>query len=471
MASKSKRGVVNATSTSIGVSTGIGMKLIQYVFRPSATILACLLWGISSSASAQGTTEFPGPVPIAQSPPSPPPSSAPTVTDPSPFASVTALGQTLKNDGVYLQLGYVYDMNSLVLGGLKPGTLPNGELYFGTVLDLQTLLNIPGASFHVTFDERSGFGLNANVGTQGPLPADTGPTRSIRLSEFFWEEGFDEDRIDVRIGRTNPTLDFATSDISCQFVGGIICSQPGSWYFSNNNPAYPASSWGGFLNVTATPTVYVRTGVFDDDTSFGGANGLNWNVEHSAGVFVPMEVGYLTNFTNARYPAKYDVGGYWDAASYTTPAGVPLQGRTAIYAQAQQTVWRPDRSTHQSLTLFGGGIFYNGGAPYWSQIYAGAFDRAPFAWRQNDTVGVIGSYYANASNQAPTAPSQWIYELNYGYSIIPGVVLKPYTQYVVAPNDLLPLPGTKRPSNAWIVGFQVSVDVGQMFGFPQFVAY
>ena len=48
-----------------------------------------------------------------------------------------------------------------------------------------------------------------------------------------------------------------------------------------------------------------------------------------------MELGYQTNFDNARYPAKYNVGGYWDAASYTTPTGVPRQGRTAVYMQVR----------------------------------------------------------------------------------------------------------------------------------------
>jgi porin len=432
-----------------------------------------MLSAIASTAWAQSQspTVVPTPVPNAQPLPSPPPPPAPAVTNTSPFEAVTAFGQTLKNDGVYVLLGYTYNLNSLVTGGQKTGTVPNGELFFGTVLDLQTILNIPGASFHITFDERSGFGLDPNVGTQTLIEANVGPTRSIRLSEFFWEQAFDEDRIDVRIGRTSPTLDFAVSDISCEFISGIICAQPGTWYFTNNNPAYPAASWGGFLNFAATPTIYFRTGVYDDDSNLGGVNGFNWNVEHSTGVFIPMELGYQTNFDNARYPAKYDVGGYWDDADYTTPAGVSMRGRTAVYAQAQQTVWRPDPTSHQSLTLFGGGIIYNGGAPYWAQVYAGLFDRAPFSWRQGDSIGLIGSYYANASDQLPTAPSQWYYELNYGYRVIPGVVFKPYTQFVVAPNDLLPLPGTKRPSNAWVLGFQVSVNVAQMFGLPQFIPH
>jgi Carbohydrate-selective porin, OprB family len=226
-------------------------------FCLSATVLACVLSGLSAPASAQNSPPpaAPAPLPNVQPYPSPPAPAAPAVNL-SPFAGITAFGQTLKDKGVYLQLGYVYDMNSLVSGGLKRGTIPTGELSFGAIFDLQTIMSIRGASFHITFDERSGFGLNGNVGTQGPLEANVGPTRSIRLSEFFWEQAFDDGKIDIRVGRTNPTLDFAVSDISCEFVSSIICSQPGSWYFSNNNDAYPASSWGGFLNIAVTQSVY-----------------------------------------------------------------------------------------------------------------------------------------------------------------------------------------------------------------------
>ena len=439
-----------------------------------ATALICALSVVSAPAFAQSATGGTAGAPLnAQPNPAPSPMPAPEMAATSPFPGLTALGQTLKNDGVYLSLSYIYNLNSLVSGGLKTGTVPNGELSFGTVLDLQTILGIPEASFHITFDERSGEGLSNNIGTSTGSENNVGPTRATRLSEFYWEQGFDNDRIDVQVGRTNPTLNFATSELSCEFIAGIFCAQPGSWYASNNNEAYPASSWGGFLNVLATTSVYFRTGVYDDDTSQLGPNqqGFNWNVRGSTGVFVPMELGYQTNFDNARYPAKYDVGGYWDAASYTTPTGVPMQGRTAVYMQAQQTIWRPNPSTHQSLTLFGGGIVYNGGGPYWGEYYAGIFDRAPLVSRPDDTIGLIGSYYVNNSVEMSNKPGQWVFELNYGIHVVPGLTFKPYTQYVVAPNNFLAPVGSKEPTNAWVVGFQIALNLGDFLGFPHFVAY
>jgi porin len=427
----------------------------------------------NTPANASPNTTGPNGVPAENAPTTTPPSAQPAPAPASPFAAVTAFGQDLANKGVFLSLSYTEDVTGLVAGGTKTGVLPTGELAFGTVLDLQKLAGITGASLHIIFDERNGEAINGNVGTQGPLQANSGPTRAIRLSEFYWEQGFDSDRLDLVVGRTNPTLDFATSDISCQFVASVICAQPGTWYFSNANEAYPASTWGGRFNFLMVPDVYIRAGAYDDDPSQLNPNqqGFNWNVHGSTGVFVPAEVGYSTSFAETQYPSKYDVGGYYDDATYSTPAGVPMKNRTAVYAQAQQTIWRPNRATNQSLTVFAGGIVYNGGAPYWSQFYAGALDRGPFLQRPNDTVAVIMSYYANSSNEVPNKPQQWILEANYGFVPITGVTIKPYVQWVGAPNNFLAPAGTKEPDNAWVLGVQFALDVGALFHMPQFIPY
>ena len=414
-------------------------------------------------------TVGPGSKPTSAAPALPPPPSTPE----SPFAAVTAFGQTLKQKGIYLQLGYAEDFSANISGGLQRGFMPTGELFFGTVLDLETIAGIPGASLHVTFDERNGYAINSIVGTQGPLQANSGPTRAIRLSEFYWEQGFDNDRLDIIIGRTNPTFDFATSDVSCQSVSSIICAQPGSWYFSNSNQAYPASTWGGRVNFALTPEVYIRAGAFEDNPNQLRTNqqGFSWSTSGSTGVFIPAEVGYSTSFSSAAYPTKVAVGGYWDATNYTNPGEIRRQGRTAYWLQGQQTIWRPNPKTNQSLTVFAGGITYTGGAPYWGQYYAGFLDRGPFFSRPDDTILFEGSYYANNSNQRPNKASQWIFELNYGFQLTPGVTIKPFTQYVVNPNNFLPAAGSREPSNAWIVGVQVAINAAEIFGFPQFVAH
>jgi porin len=388
--------------------------------------------------------------------------------------AISDIGQTLKNRGIYLSLGYVEDFLADTGGGRQRGMAPTGEWFGGAIFDLETMVGIPSASVHITFDERNGYTINNLVGTQAPpLAANSGPTREVRLSEFYWEQGFYNDRIDIVVGRTNPTTDFATSAISCNWVSSIICAQPGTWYFSNDNQAYPASTWGGRINVAPAPNFYARAAVYEDNTKEFqvGQQGFNWGTSTSNGVFVPAEIGYSTAFTSTRYPEKYDIGGYYDAANYTTPAGLPQRNRSAIWGQFEKTFWRPDTNTTQSLTALGGVIWYQGSNPYWTQAYLGLVDRAPFGpGRPNDTFNIIGTYISNNTAYAPSHSDTWVFEANYGFSLWPGVIIKPVTQYIIRPDEI-GFVNPKRPGNAWVVGVQLSLDAAAALKFPQFVPH
>lgn len=425
--------------------------------------------GNQPAASPTTSTSAPGPslaTPAPQPPPQPPLQAT--------LDSIANFGQEMKNRGIYISVGYIETVLADIGGGRQRGTSGTGEWFGGAVFDLETIAGIPSASVHITFDERSGYSANNLVGTQAPpLQANSGPTRNVRLSYFYWEQGFYNDRIDIIVGRMNPTSDFVTSAVACNWVSSILCAQPGTWYFSNDNQAYPASSWGGRINVAPFPDFYARAAVYEDNTKqFGvGQQGFDWGTSASNGVLVPAEVGYSTNFTGARYPEKYDIGGYYDAANYTTPAGVPQRNRSAIWAQFQKTFWRPDTSSTQSLTVLGGAIWYQGSNPYWTQGYLGLVDRAPFGpVRPNDTFNVIATYFSNNTAYSPSHSDTWVFEANYGFSIWPGVIIKPVAQYVIRPDEI-GFVDPKRPANAALVGVQVSLDAGAALKLPEFVAH
>ena len=461
----------------------------RYAYRLSATMVACVLTSATAPAWAQSAanetimaqtdTMQPMDRPTAAAP-DVPPQSAPQPLDaqtaPSnaaPFAAINRGGENLAKNGVYLSLGYVEDVLGIISGGNKYGTAATGELYFGTVLDLQTIADIPGASFHITFDERNGFNVQTLAGTALGLEANSGPSRTTRLSEFYWEQGFMNDRIDITAGRTNPTFDFATSAISCTFVSTATCAQPGSWYLNNSNQAYPSSTWGGRVNFAATPNVYVRVGVYEDNPNQYAAsqNGFNWSTTRSTGVFVPAEVGYSTSSTEALLPVKYTVGAYYDASSYTTPGGQQKHDRSSFWAQGQQTVWRPDPTTTQSVMLIGGALINTAGAPFWGQYYGGFLSQAPFGQaRPNDTLAFIAGYYVSNGAFNLNKSTEWVLELNYGINIYPGVTLKPVTQYVINPDEY-GFSGGKHPDHAWVVGAQVAIDFGSVLHMPQFIAH
>jgi porin len=421
------------------------MNKVRYGLCPGVAV-ACLLSGMSAPAYAQGTPSA------------------------SPFDPVINFGQTLKNNGVFLDLSYAEDVTGNVNGGKETGWMPIGNLSLSAIFDLQTIVGIPGASIHINFADRNGIPVGAIAGSPaGLLQSDQGPAK-FRLGWLYWEQAFDGDRLDITFGRTNPTFDFAFSSISCSFVG-VICAQPTSWYFNNGNVAYPSSTWGGRANFQITPEVYVRAGVYqhaDQQGDFTNA-GWNWGV-NSPGAFYPVEVGYQTSAAAVTYPAKYNVGFYYDSSSYTKADGT-AGGRNAFWAQFQQAVWRPAANSPQILNVFGGALVYSGNSPQWGQYYIGLYDQAPFYTRPRDTIGFIASWYPNNSAYRPNKSVQTMFELNYGFSVIPGITVKPYTQYVIAPTNADAPIGSTQPKNAWLIGVQFVVDLAQAFEWPQFIPH
>ena len=436
------------------------MNKVRYVYGLGAAALAGVIAGVSVPASAQ---DWSG------------------TSSPSMFDPITAVGQNLGKSGVYMDLSYTEDMSSLVSGGQKTGTMPIGETYANVIFDLQTILGITGASFHITFDERNGIPIGTFGGiasTSGILQANAGPVK-YRLDQLYWEQGFNNDQLDIVVGRTQPTFDFAFATVGCNFVSSIFCAQPGTWYGATNNQPFPSVEWGARINYQFSPQIYARTGAYEDDPSQGGflPAGFNWNVEHATGVFVPFELGYVTGFKDAAYPVKYDVGGYFDTSDFTRPNGTVGNGRSAVWFQGEQTIWRPDRNTNQSLRAFAGAIIYSGNEDFWGQYYAGLFDYAPFGkLRPADTVGFVGTLYKDNVGYLPNSynGNQWLFELNYGAAVIPGITFKPYVQLVVDPDNIDNVTnsqGSLKLKNEWVLGFQVSVDLAQMLHFPQFVPH
>ncbi len=316
----------------------------------SALVVASLLVGAPEAANAQAKTE----VSTSLIPP-----------------SLANLGKTLGDKGIYLSLSYVEDILANVSGGRNTGVYPAGELALGATFDLQKMAGITGGSLHIIFDERNGNSVSPAAGMAFGLTANHGPNNVIRLADFYYEQALFHDRLDITAGRTNPTADFATSAISCQFVSNVFCAQPGIWYFGlNDNQPYPQSTWGGRVNFQITPQVYLRVGGYQDDPTQVAGQGLTWRWDHGVGAFIPYELGYQTTFAGTRYPSKFDIGGYYDTGTFERPTtpGILERGRTAYWAQAQQTVWRPNPATQQSLTVFAGALVQSSGfAPYWGE--------------------------------------------------------------------------------------------------------
>jgi porin len=433
----------------------------------AAAVIA--LAGVSAPASAQSAAQDPTVASLT-----------------SAYDQVVSFGQSMAQKGVFLNLDFRENVGALVAGGIKTGVAPVDQISGSAVFDLQTIMGLTGASIHIGFDQRGGAGGPQGLGGPGGIAGTSvlmqSDAESLRfgLAELYWEQGFDNDRLDFKLGRTQPTTDFLFSDIACAFVSSILCAQPGSFYLSNNSSPYGYAQWGGRVNFQVTPQSYIRFGMYNEDPSQTGFNysGTNWNTEHSVGVFSILQIGYKTSFANARLPSDYYIGMYNDSSGFTQSNGTTAYGRKSYYAWAEQALWRPDRATKQSLTAFASVELYDRGAPFYGQYTAGIWDRAPFGTaRPGDALGVMASLYQHNPGIAAgggyyrATTDQYALEADYDFAIVRGLTVAPYVQYVVNPDQGNPYAPNSAVKNDVVVGVQFDLNLGAMFQMPEFVAH
>ncbi len=444
------------------------MRKMRYILGTTTAAAVLALAGISAPAHAQSADQ-----------------TAPATGLVGAYDQIVSFGQALAQKGVFLSLNFDENVGALVSGGVKTGVAPVDQISGSAVFDLQTIMGLTGASIHIGFDQRGGAGGPQGIGGPGGIGGTSvlfqSDAESLRfgLAELYWEQGFDNDRLDFKLGRTQPTTDFLFNDISCAFVSSIMCAQPGSFYFSNNSSPYGYAQWGGRVNFQVTPQTYVRFGMYNEDPSQTGFNysGTNWNTEHSVGVFSILQIGYKTTFANSALPSNYYIGMYNDSSGYANAYGKMQYGRKSYYAWAEQTLWRPDRATKQSLTAFASVEVYDRGAPYYGQYTVGIWDRAPFGTaRPGDAFGLMASLYQHNAGIAASQgwygarTDQYALEADYDFAVTRGITVAPYAQYVINPDQ--PYSGsTMAVKNDVVVGVQFILNLGEMFQMPEFVAH
>ncbi|EGD05908.1 carbohydrate-selective porin OprB, partial [Burkholderia sp. TJI49] len=268
-------------------------------------------------------------------------------------------------------------------------------------------------------------------------------------------------------------------------------------------PAYPLSSLGVRLRVKPSDSWTVLAGVFDGnaagrlngDPQQLNAHGTNFNLR--SGALVIGEVQYALNAPPADpkapqpagLPGTYKLGVWYqsqhfddlsdgtDGLSLANPAsnGVPAshRGNYGFYAVADQMVWRPAADSPRSVGVFARVM----GAPGDRNVVdlainAGVTLKAPFAGRDNDSVGLavtyiqVGSHVTDLDRSARLFASgpygvrtrETALEATYQYQVTPWWVIQADAQYTFNagagqnPND-----ATQPLRNTFVVGARTTI--------------
>lgn len=392
------------------------------------------------------------------------------------------MGDTLKEHGVYIN-GGVYQNVFGYFGGRMSGSEGQGQYNLGADFDLNQISGISGAAIHLRTDVRPGRNPAGYVGAGIFTTADYGPTVAYRLAELSWEQLLPKGHLDIMVGRISADMDFAASPIYCRFVFST-CGKVNAWYFNSANPSNPVANWGGRVNISLKSATYFKVGAYQEtanQTNNLGWPGPSWTFANDIGVFIPVEVGYETNFDTDPYPRHFDIGGYYDSSRYTNPLGITRRGRSGFYLQGQQLILKPDAASHRGMTVFGEALIDTGfGGPVADQFVGGFSWLGPSASRPADSIQISTNYWlfnrdvAIASQRVSglSMPvSQWQFELNYSYQLAPGISIQPAAGYVANPDGGLAAANLfqsngRPPKNSWIVGAQLSIGFNDAFGLP-----
>jgi len=399
---------------------------------------------------------------------------------PSPF------GGLLASYGVAPNASYTGEFAANPSGGARQGGDYAGQLALGADVDLQKLMGLTGGAFHVELTDRQGRDLaNDTINNSVAAQEIYGGGQTYYLTTLTYDQKLFGGLVNIEVGRTEIDQVALQDPIYCEFQSNGFCGQPDIMGKVINASFYPVAIWGGHVTLAPTAKTYLTVGLFDSDPadSLPRDHGFDFSFMGSQGVLIPVEFGYQTTFADDAYPRRFDVGAVFDRTpyGYTTYDAATQQlgsnsgfGRSMLYAQAKQMVYRPDMTSQRGLTVFGAVVLGpDAHQPADYNVTAGAVYLGPFDTRPLDSLGVaIGdthyrdsfidqlyAYRIGALGGGQRPHNDMIMtEIHYNVAATSWLNVMPNIQYIVNPDGLgtLPYPKANLP-NALVFGLKFNI--------------
>jgi porin len=368
-----------------------------------------------------------------------------------------------------------------VRGGLKQGFDYDGLTQMVLQLDTQRAFGWYGGAFNASALQIHGRNLSvdnlATLQTASGIEAD----QATRLWELWYQQKFlEEDRLDIRIGQQSLDQEFMVSQNASYFVNTMFgWPMLPSADLPGGGPAYPLSALGVRLRARPIDSLTTLAGVFNGSPVAN--NGGDPQQQNASGTSFPLNGGVLAIAEiQYAYPSLgtmvradeseplarlYKLGIWYDSEpfadlrfdstgrSLADPAtnGIPRthRGDYAIYAVADQMVWRSFREPDRTVNVFLRAMStFEGDRNLISfSLNAGLTFHEPFLHRDADTFG-IGIGYAKVGSHArgldrdtgfftrssfPVRGAETYIEATYQYQVTPWWQLQPDIQYVFNP--------------------------------------
>ena len=394
---------------------------------------------------------------------------------PNLLGDMGGLRTALGNYGITLNINDSENLLGNYSGGLRKGTTMQGLTTGVLELDTGKAFGWQGGTFHVSALQIHGHSLSSNYLDNLQAANGNEAENTTRLWELWYDQAFDYNLADFKLGQQSIDNEFMISKYSGLFVN-TMAGWPliPSDDLYGGGPAYPLSSLGARIQFKPSDNQNLLAGVFDDNPG-GGAfsddaqqldhHGTKFNL-HTGALFI-AEYQYAVNQPTVGdmvtspdqtqgLPGMYKIGFWYDTGffpdqRYSNANGSPLMhhGNYSFYVVADQTIWQSGADAARTLNLFGRimgapdpqnmiDFFANGGITL----------AAPLPGRDNDQAGIdfgIGKISsrlqgADRDQGLKAQTTEQLVELTYQAQLLPWLVVQPDVQYIFNPGAGIPDP-------------------------------
>lgn len=362
------------------------------------------------------------------------------------------------------------------------------QLTLGANFDLNKIAGWENTTAAIMLTKRDGNALtlerikDPRTSTLGNSQEIYGRGKIWRLSQAWIKTGFDDNRVQFKIGRMGMSEDFNTSH--CEFQNLLLCGgQLGKsigsiWY------NWPVSVWGTNVKYQFALDWSLGVGIYEvnpDNVKINSDSddGFNLDMDNVEGATIPVELAWkpkLATFNGL--PGEYKLGALYSTAEAkdVSASGKIHDGKYSFWLNAQQQLTQHRANPKRGLYIsFNGVINDRDTTTVESTQQLALWYKGPFDSRPNDSIGfglanyVVNdrvtdkqiatnedrgyySYEALASDYIPIQHDELNVELNYTYQWSPALMLRPNLQYIYQPS------GVKEVDDAWVAGLSVKVN-------------
>ena len=397
--------------------------------------------------------------------------------------------QQLENKGYKFTASIMSQAATNLDGGYNDSnTLENaGQLTLGANFDLNKIAGWEDTTAAIMITKRDGNALTLER-IKDPRSSALGNSQEIygrgkiwRLTQAWIKKGFDDNTVQVKIGRMGMSDDFNSSQ--CEFQNLLLCGgQLGKsigsiWY------NLPVGLWGANVKYQFAPEWTLGLGVYevnpDNVKTQSNSDGFNLDMNNVKGSTIPVELAWkpkLSAFNGL--PGEYKIGALYSTADANDvgTAGKEHSSKHSFWINTQQQLTQRENDPKRGLFVSFNGVLNDKATTTvqsTQQIavwYKGVFDSRP-----NDSIGFgLANYLVNdrardrqiatnesrgyyeydafATNYIPIQRDELNVELNYTYQWSPAVMLRPNIQYIHQPA------GVKEVDDAWVAGLTMRLN-------------